>query len=268
MTRKRISYSNSINITTLFVKLIRLFRKNNISNIMLFLNKDIPTVKEIINKLKLLKNFFKTKKSAISDEVIESKLPFTYGDNSRSKYCEFLVSRYLNTLNKDYYTIIDNVTLPSMGGNTTNTQIDHVVVSRYGIFCIETKSHRGWIYCMSNEQSWLQILPKSCNEFYSPSKQNYAHMSALKSLLRPRLVDKIVSIIVFTSADAIIKDGDVNVGNIGYMLREIDKHKTLIYSRYEYEKIVNIIRRANKNDKETAYQHKIEISNLVTSLTV
>lgn len=249
MTRKKISHSKDDIITTTFFMVVRLFCKIN-------------------DKFNPFKNALKTKISITSNEITETKLPFTYGDNPHSKYCEFLVSRYLNTLNKNYYTVIDNVILPSTGGNTTNTQIDHVVVSRYGIFCIETKSHRGWIYCMNDERSWLQILPKSCNEFYSPSRQNYAHTSALKSLLKPRLVNMIIPIIVFTSADAIIKDGDVNVGNIGYMLREIDKHKTLIYSRYEYEKIVNIIRCASKDDSETVYQHKIEVCNLVASLSV
>ena len=36
------------------------------------------------------------------------------------------------------YTDINNVTLPTASGTT---QIDHVIVSRYGVFVVETTSH-------------------------------------------------------------------------------------------------------------------------------
>lgn len=200
------------------------------------------------------------------DEASERKLVFTYGDNARSKYCEFLVERYLSTLDKNLYTVINNVMLPSCGGNTSNTQIDHVVVSRFGIFCIETKSHRGWIYCGENEKSWLQILPRSCNEFYNPLRQNYAHVCAINALLDTNLRNTIISIAVFPSADTIIKKGVVNAGNIGYLLREIDKYRICAYNQSEYEEIVKLIQRANKNDEETVYRHKLEVSSLAVSL--
>lgn len=34
--------------------------------------------------------------------------------------------------------------LPTVDGATT--QVDHVVVSRYGIFVVETKDYGGWIF--------------------------------------------------------------------------------------------------------------------------
>jgi restriction system protein len=43
---------------------------------------------------------------------------------------------------KDYH-LIRNLTLPTGEGTT---QIDHVIVSRYGIFVIETKNMSGWIF--------------------------------------------------------------------------------------------------------------------------
>ena len=43
-------------------------------------------------------------------------------------------------LDKDKYRLFKNVTLPTEDGAT---QIDHVIVSRYGIFVIETKNMKG-----------------------------------------------------------------------------------------------------------------------------
>jgi len=43
-------------------------------------------------------------------------------------------------LDKNIYTLFKNVTLPTEDGTT---QIDHVIVSRYGVFVIETKNMKG-----------------------------------------------------------------------------------------------------------------------------
>ena len=231
-----------------------------------FLREEVVSLNTpVIVRKKSLDILSKTESHKISVKVITKKLPFTYGDQELTRHCEFLVERYLSTLNKNEYTVINNVTIPSFGGNTTNVQIDHVVVSRYGIFSIETKSHRGWIYCKDFEQKWIQILPRTCNTFPSPSRQNYAHVCALRGLLGDDI--RVIPIVVLTSADAIMKKGNVKVGNIGYLLNEIDNYKKCIYTKYEYEKIIDLIKSANKNDKETAYQHKLKVSNLVASLS-
>ena len=49
----------------------------------------------------------------------------------------------------DDYVIIDDVVLRTDRGTT---QIDHVVVSRYGVFAIETKNYRGEIYGDDNRK--------------------------------------------------------------------------------------------------------------------
>ena len=42
------------------------------------------------------------------------------------------------------YRIMNDVYLPLPDGTTT--QIDHIVVSQYGIFVVETKTYSGWIF--------------------------------------------------------------------------------------------------------------------------
>ncbi len=54
---------------------------------------------------------------------------------------EFQVNLLANLmLDKQHYTLFKNVTLPTEDGTT---QIDHIIVSRYGVFVIETKNMKG-----------------------------------------------------------------------------------------------------------------------------
>ena len=52
------------------------------------------------------------------------------------------VARKLDWLPKEYI-ILNDIMLPTQYGTT---QIDHIVVSPYGIFVIETKNYKGWIF--------------------------------------------------------------------------------------------------------------------------
>jgi len=52
------------------------------------------------------------------------------------------VSFFLSRLDETKYMVINDIML-QVGSKTT--QIDHVVVSNYGVFVIETKNYKGWI---------------------------------------------------------------------------------------------------------------------------
>ena len=51
---------------------------------------------------------------------------------------EFWVKTELNKLPKDKYMILNNVMLKT---NTSTHQIDHIVISKFGIFVIEMKNY-------------------------------------------------------------------------------------------------------------------------------
>lgn len=59
---------------------------------------------------------------------------------SKGKVGEKIVAGKLNRLPKDQYLVLNNVTIPTPKGSS---QIDHLVVSIYGIFVIETKNYNG-----------------------------------------------------------------------------------------------------------------------------
>ena len=83
-------------------------------------------------------------------------------------------------LNKDEYHLIKNVTLPTEDGTT---QIDHIIVSKYGIFVVETKNMKGWIFGSPNQPTWTQKIYQHSYKFQNPLRQNYKHVKTIESLL-------------------------------------------------------------------------------------
>ena len=85
-------------------------------------------------------------------------------------------------LEKDIYHRLNNITLPLANGGST--QIDHVIVSVYGIFVIETKNYKGWIYGKETQRQWTQSFPNGSKfKFQNPLRQNYLHIKTLADLL-------------------------------------------------------------------------------------
>ena len=67
---------------------------------------------------------------------------------------------------KDYF-IFNNLTIPS--DHNGSSQIDHLVVSRFGVFVIESKDYQGWIFGSRDQDSWTQSLSGGKKNFVSES---------------------------------------------------------------------------------------------------
>ncbi|PIV91305.1 MAG: nuclease [Gallionellales bacterium CG17_big_fil_post_rev_8_21_14_2_50_54_146] len=83
-------------------------------------------------------------------------------------------------LDGNIYREVNNVTLRISNGTT---QIDHIIVSRYGIFVIETKNMEGWIFGTESQPKWTQSFRKSKFQFQNPLHQNFRHIKALEEFL-------------------------------------------------------------------------------------
>ncbi|MGY0505394.1 nuclease-related domain-containing protein [Luteimonas sp. e5] len=92
------------------------------------------------------------------------------------------------------YRAFHNVTIPD--GSAT-TQIDHVYVSRYGIFVIETKNYKGWIFGSQRDRSWTQSIYGRKKTFQNPLRQNHKHTMTLADMLG-MAHSLIHSVVVFT----------------------------------------------------------------------
>jgi restriction system protein len=78
------------------------------------------------------------------------------------------------------YRLLADLTLPTKDGTT---QIDHVVLSRYGIFVIETKNMSGWIFGSADQSQWTQVFHRHKSRFQNPLRQNYHHLKVLQETL-------------------------------------------------------------------------------------
>jgi hypothetical protein len=71
------------------------------------------------------------------------------------------------------------------------------LVSRFGVFVIETKDYKGWIFANSQHAQWTQVLFKVKFRFQNPLVQNRLHLKAVGELLDFLPADAIQSLVVF-----------------------------------------------------------------------
>jgi len=92
------------------------------------------------------------------------------------------------------YHLLNHITLKLKDGTT---QIDHILVSRFGVFVIETKDYKGWIFANAKHATWTQVLYRWKFKFQNPIFQNMRHVRAVEELLDFLPPEAIKSAVVF-----------------------------------------------------------------------
>ena len=139
-------------------------------------------------------------------------------------------------LDKREYRLLKDVTLPTPQGST---QIDHVIVSRFGLFVIETKNMKGWIFGNPTQKSWTQQIYRRKHSFQNPLHQNHLHMMTLKSLLG--LSDNQLHSVIFFIGDCTFKTPmPQNVMNRG-LIRYVKGITTPVLAESEVAHVVDTI---------------------------
>ncbi|MCC7202480.1 MAG: NERD domain-containing protein [Nitrospirae bacterium] len=116
-----------------------------------------------------------------------------------------VLSRFM--LDKGTYHRVDNVTLTTPDGTT---QIDHLFVSRFGIFVLETKNMQGWIFGGEDQAHWTQKIYKKSVTFQNPLRQNFKHVKALEAALNIP-IDSLRSVVTFVGGSTFKTDMPPNV---------------------------------------------------------
>jgi hypothetical protein len=134
---------------------------------------------------------------------------------------EALVSRVaLTNFGPPDYHLMNHVTLQLKDGTT---QIDHILVSRFGVFIIETKDYDGWIFANAKQASWTQVLFMRKFKFQNPIFQNFRHVRAVQGLLDFLPPEAIKSVVVFAGKAEFkteIPQGVVSLSGLIEYLRE------------------------------------------------
>jgi hypothetical protein len=163
----------------------------------------------------------------------------------RAYDAENTIDSVLRTLNESRYFVFRDIIIPSSFKDLELTQIDHVLVSRAGIFCIETKSTKGNIYGFTKNEHWDQYLSPKPFKFNSPFRQNKHHVSSLELLLSNEIKAPIHSYLAFPNAHKVVIDKKIEDMTPEGVISKIAHHTKIIYDASEVEKNAKILAHAS-----------------------
>ncbi len=155
-------------------------------------------------------------------------------------------------LDKNEYHLIKNVTLPTFSDDKAQgtTQIDHIIVSKYGVFVVETKNMKGWIFGSENQRQWTQQIFKHKSKFQNPLHQNYKHVKTLEACLNAKN-DSIFSVIIFIGDSTFKTKMPENVrfarGGIEYIKSKTD----IVFNELE---VANVVEQVESGRLERSFK--------------
>lgn len=164
---------------------------------------------------------------------------------------ESIVTNKLHSLPRSRYYVLNDVLLRN---NNFTSQIDHVVISPYGVFVIETKNYKGWITGGQYSEEWTQHLRGQKNNFRNPIRQNYGHIKSLERVLD---LDEsaFISVVVFSDRATLKVNVEEGVVNFKKLKRYILSYRKVKFSDEQIKRYAYIIVNANINSKETKKEH-------------
>ena len=155
-------------------------------------------VKRIVESVKHARFRKKNRQTQYSGSAVKENQGFfssvfkgRHGSRAESlgEHGERRVSSYLEDLPCEDYRVYNDLLIRD--GNYT-TQVDHIIISRYGVFVLETKNIHGKVYGSGNSEYWKQYLPDSGYKRYgftqehqlrNPIWQNAGHIKTLRRLV-------------------------------------------------------------------------------------
>ena len=139
-------------------------------------------------------------------------------------------------------------------------QIDHIVISKYGLFVIEVKNYFGLITGDEYKDKWTQHLGKNKYYFNNPIHQNYGHIKALEEILQINN-ENFISVICISN-QAKVKVKAKNVTQLDFLNRLICSYNKEIIND-NLEEIKNKIVINNIIDKDA---RKLHVQNIKTTI--
>ncbi|WRP07350.1 nuclease-related domain-containing protein [Rossellomorea aquimaris] len=161
---------------------------------------------------------------------------------------EYKIDIQLDQLPKNYRHLSD-LLIPNSKAKSDYSQIDHVVITPYAIFVIETKNYQGTIYGGKNRNTWL-VNGKF--KMMNPFVQNYGHMKALSSLIDEKYQNLFVSMVSFTKRSTFKVDPDY---------RKIASNELIVYD-------IELSEFIHRKESVLKIQHKEPLLNESDILTI
>ena len=115
------------------------------------------------------------------------------------------------------YRYLNDVFLANPGSPTGYSRVDHILVTPYAIFVIETKNYGGSI---RGERRYAKWLVNGKPSILNPLRQNYGHIKALQRILREYRGIRYISMVSLSKRCTI---------NVEDQLRSVQSDELIVY---------------------------------------
>lgn len=190
-----------------------------------------------------------------------------YSRDDAGKEGERIVRKLLRKLPRKKYRFLNDIMLKTHGGNISMTQIDHVVVSVYGIFVVETKNYQGIITGSERAVRWQQNIYGHKNQSVNPVRQNYGHIRALAYVLEQDGWENVpfYSLVAYSDkADLHVTANHAEVVNFSQLLETIRQMSCQeCMTLQQVKEIRQLFKKKDINSFWHRYKHKREIRSML-----
>jgi hypothetical protein len=218
-----------------------------------------------LNFLKKKKNESKPKKANVTSS--KPKKEKERVATRKGEIGEYKIDIQLDQLPKECRYLSD-LLVKNPKAKSGYSQIDHVVLTPYGIFAIETKNYQGTIYGGKDRKTW-SVNGKF--KMMNPFVQNYGHIKALTSCIDKKYHDLFISMVSFTKRCTFkvdldyrkIASNEIIVYDIElseFIHRKVSvlkiHHKEPLLTESDILTIFNAFSKANITDPKVREEHK------------
>lgn len=167
------------------------------------------------------------------------------------------------SLDGKVYRRFHDVIVPAKNGTA---QIDHILVSPYGLFIVETKNKKGWIFGTEDQTNWTQSIYGKKYYFQNPLRQAFRQKKVLSEYLE--IHESFIHTVIFFVGDCKFKtnlpDNVINSG-IG---RYIKRFSTPILKPEEINRIAGKLGKHTSESSLTTRDHIRSLRERHSSTTV
>lgn len=154
-----------------------------------------------------------------------------------------------------------NLYIPMSNGH--HTEIDTLIVSVSGLYVLETKYYKGWIYGDEDWKNWTVSYSKEKKyPLYNPIKQNATHVWALGQVLPEINSESYFSVIVFSDACEIKKirissprTYVIKQGDLGGFFRSMQKENDGLLTRDTVNQIFQRLKQFSNVSEDVKQRH-------------
>ncbi len=209
-------------------------------------------VKPQVGITKKIEDFDKGQSKSQKDKEATFIYHLQKDTNAKREYINFAEQEVAEILGglSDEYTVYNNILLRN--NENKIIEIDHIVVSKYGIFVIETKNHSGHIKGYQHSEFFIQTKRGRTKSIYNPILQNAGHVKVLLHILGDF---PIYSVIVFSNSAELDIDSTTYVCNVNQLRGYLEDKREQVISAKGICSINTILKKEIITDEKIKREH-------------